>query len=296
MLKKLSSFVELARQKKQKTIALAAAEDMYALEAIKLIKDYGLGNAILIGCREKISSLAEEIHLNIKDIEIINVPDKVLACKEAIALVKSGRADILMKGLVDSSVYLRAILNKETGIAKSRLVTQLAFVETPHYHKLFAITDAGINISPDRQDKAIMITQAVELLHKLNISIPKVGLIAAVEHASPAIQATIDAVALSNVAYDDCIVEGPLSIDLAFSKESCRHKGLISQIGGEVDLIVLPDINSANIFYKTVMQLGGASSASVLTGTSVPVVFTSRSDSTRTKFFAIACAISQCKD
>lgn len=296
MLKQLSSFVELARKKNPKTIAIAAAEDTYALEAIKLIKDEGLGDAILVGCRETISSLARKINFDIKDTEVINIPDKTQACKEAIALVKSGRADILMKGLVDSSIYLRAILNKDAGITKSRLVTQLAFIESPHYHKLFAITDAGINIAPDRRDKATMITQSVELLHRVNISVPRVGLIAAVEHASPSIQATIDAVALSNVVYDDCIVEGPLSVDLAFSKDSCRHKGLSSQVGGDVDLIVLPDINSANIFYKTVTQLGGASSASVLTGTSVPVVFTSRSDSSRTKFYAVACALSQCKD
>jgi phosphate butyryltransferase len=295
MLKKLSSFVELARKKSPKTIAVAAAEDTYTLEAIKLIKDEGLGNAILIGCREKIVSLAEKLNFDIKEIELIDIPDKTMACKEAVSLVKSGRADILMKGLVDSSVYLRAILNKETGITKSRLVTQLAFIEAPHYHKLFAITDAGINIAPDQQDKATMITQSVELLQQVNISFPKVALIAAVEHASPAIQATMDAVALSDIAYDDCIVEGPLSVDLAFSEESCRHKGLSTQVGGDVDLIVLPDINSANIFYKTMMQFGGASSASFLTGTSVPVVFTSRSDSSRTKFFAIACAISQCK-
>lgn len=296
MLKKLSSFVELARRKSQKTIAVAAAEDIYALEAIKSIIDENLANAILVGCREQIASLAESLNIDIRKIKIIDIPDKELACKEAVALVKSGRADVLMKGLVDSSVYLRAILNKETGIAVSRLVTQLAFIESPCYHKLFAITDAGINIAPNQQDKATMITQSVELLHQVNISVPKVALIAAVEHASPAIQATMDATALNSVDYDGCIVEGPLSVDLAFSKDSCRHKGLSSQVGGDVDLIVLPDINSANIFYKTVIQLGGASSASVLTGTSVPVVFTSRSDSSRTKFFAIACAISQCKD
>lgn len=296
MLKKLSSFVELARKKRPKIIAVAAAEDTYTLEAIKSIKDEGLGDAILVGCRKKILHLAEKINFDIKEIELIDIPDKAMACKEAVSLVKSGRADILMKGLVDSSVYLRAILNKETGITKSRLVTHVAFIESPHYHKLFAITDAGINIAPDRQDKAAIITQAVELLHQVNISIPKVALIAAVEHATPAIQATMDATALSDIAYDDCIIEGPLSVDLAFCAESCRHKGLSTLVGGNVDLIVLPDINSANVFYKTIMQLGGATSASVLTGTSVPVVFTSRSDSSRTKFFAIACAISQCKD
>lgn len=296
MLKQLNSFVELAREKKPKTIAVAAADDAFALEAVQRVIDDGLGYAILVGCREKIVTLAEDLGFDIKEIEIIDIADKALACQEAVSLVKSGRADILMKGLVDSSIYLRAILNKNSGIAESRLVTQLAFIQSPFYHKLFAITDAGISIAPTLQDKETMITQSVELLHLLNVDNPKVALIAAVEHATPAIQATIDAVEISHKNFQNCIVEGPLSVDLAFNQNSCRHKGLATQVGGNVDLIVLPDINSANIFYKTVMQLGSASSASVLTGTSAPVVFTSRSDTSRTKYLSIACAIAQCKD
>lgn len=296
MLEKLSSFVELARSKRPKIVAVAAAEDSHALEAIKWIRNDGLAEAILIGCRDKIISLAENLKFDISHVEIIDLPDKTEACKEAVRVVKSGQADILMKGLVDSAIYLRAILNKETGIAASRLVTQLAFIESPHYHKLFAITDAGITITPDQRDKATMIAQSVNVLHQIGIAVPKVALIAAVEHITPAIAATVDAAALSGIAYDNCIVEGPLSIDLAFNKESCRHKGLHSQVGGDIDLAVLPDINSANVFYKTVMQLGGALSASTLTGTAKPVVFTSRSDTAKTKYFAIACAISQCKD
>lgn len=296
MLKQLDSFFELARKKSPKTIAVAAAEDAFALDAIRMIVEQGLGNAILVGCREKIVTIAGRLDFDVKGIEIIDIPDKTQACREAVALVKSGKADILMKGLVDSPIYLRAILNKKSGIAESSLVTQLAFIQSPFYKKLFAITDAGINISPTQQEKRTMVIQAVDLLHRLNIRNPKVAIIAAVEHATPAIQATIDAAEISQEAFPHCIVEGPLSVDLAFNKESCRHKGLDTQVGGDVDLIVLPDVNSANIFYKTVIQLGSASSASVLTGTSVPVVFTSRSDTATTKYFSIACAIAQCKD
>lgn len=296
MLKQLDSFLELAKRKSPKTIAVAAAEDAFALEAIRMIVMQGIGNAILVGCREKITTIAGRLDFDIRDIEIIDITDKTQACNKAVELVKAGKADILMKGLVDSPVYLRAVLNKTFGIAKSSLVTQLAFIQSPFYKKLFAITDAGINIAPTKQDKEIMVTQAVDLLHRLDINNPKVAIIAAVEHATPAIPATMDAAELSEETYENCIVEGPLSVDLAFSHESCRHKGLDSRVGGDVDLIVLPDVNSANIFYKTVMQLGSGSSASVLTGTSAPVVFTSRSDTATTKYFSIACAIAQCKD
>lgn len=295
MLNQLNSFIELARGQNKKKIAVAAAEDAFALAAIKRIIEEGLGEAILVGCREKIVTIAGSLNFDIGKVEIIDVPDKTQACKEAVALVKSGMADILMKGLVDSSVYLRSILNKDTGIAESRLVSQLAFIESPFYHKLFAITDAGINIAPALNDKKTMLTQSVDLLHRLKINNPKVALIAAVEHVTPAIQATVDANEISNTPYDNCIVEGPLSVDLAFNQDSCRHKGLSTQVGGDVDLIVLPDINSANVFYKTVMQFGNVSSASILTGTSAPVVFTSRSDTPMTKYFSIACAIALCK-
>jgi len=296
MLKQLDSFLELAKRKSQKTIAVAAAEDAFALDAIRMIIVQGLGRAILVGCREKIVTIAGRLDFDIREVEIIDLPDKTQACNKAVELVKSGKADILMKGLVDSPVYLRSILNKTFGIAESSLVTQMAFIQSPFYRKLFAITDAGINISPTKQDKKIMVTQSVDLLHRLDISNPKVALIAAVELATPAIQATVDAAELSEERFENCIVEGPLSVDLAFSHDSCRHKGLDTRVGGDVDLIVLPDVNSANVFYKTVMQLGSASSASVLTGTSAPVVFTSRSDTATTKYFSIACAIAQCKD
>lgn len=296
MLKKLSSFTVLARTKSPKTIVVAVADDAHALEAIKWITDEKQGNAILIGCREKIISIADSLDFNLKEIEIIDIHDKAQACKEAVALVKEGRADVLMKGLVDSSVYLKAILNKDSGIAKSNLVTQLAFIESPYYHKIFALTDAGINIYPDQKDKAMMITQSVSVLHRMNIHVPKVALISAVEHATPSIHGTMDAAALSSVIYDDCIVEGPLSVDLAFSKKSCIHKGINTKVGGDVDLIILPEINSANVFYKTVLQMGGAISASILTGTQFPVVFTSRSDSSLSKYLSIMCAISLCKD
>lgn len=295
MLKKLNSFVELAQSKSPKTIAVAAAEDAHALKAIKCIIDEGLGKAILIGDRGKITAIAEAIHFDLLQTDILDIPDKAEACKKAVMLVKTAQADILMKGLVDSSIILDAILDKEAGIATSTVVSQLAFIESPRYHKLFAITDAGIDVAPNQQDKAMMIAQSVEVLHRVDITMPKVALIAAVEHPCPDIQATMDAAALSDVVYHDCIVEGPLSVDQAFSKECCEYKNSATRVGGDVDLVVLPDINSANIFYKTVMLLGGAMSASVLTGTAVPVVFACRSDSSRTKYYSLACAISQCK-
>ncbi|QSH40838.1 phosphate acyltransferase [Lentisphaerota bacterium ZTH] len=299
MLKSLETFVELAKKKKDKKIALAAAEDSHALKAIKLIIENEIAQPVLVGNTEKIKQIAANISLDLEGIEVIDEKDVGKACMKAVKIVKEGGADVLMRGLVDSTYYLKAILNKEHGLKKTKLVSQVAFIESPHYHKVFAYTDSGINIAPDLADKTAMIKQAVEAFHKLGIKKPKVGVIAAVESVKEAIPATVEASVLSMINYrggiKGCIVEGPISIDLAFSKESCEHKGLETRVGGDVDLIVLPEINSANVFYKTMTFLGGAQGASFITGTTAPCVFPSRSDSVETKYYAMACAVAQCE-
>ncbi len=299
MLKSLDTFVELARKKQNKKVAVAAAEDRHALEAVKRLVEEKLADPVLVGDREKIQAISEKLNYDFSKYELIDEKDAAKACQKAVGIVRDGGADVLMRGLVDSSYYLKAILNKERGLKKSRLVSQMAFIQSPNYHKVFAYSDSGINIAPSLGDKAIMIQQAVEAFHRLGVENPKVAVIAAVESLKEAIPATLDAAALTMMNYrkaiKGCVVEGPLSIDLAFSAESCTHKGLETKVGGDVDLILLPDINGANIFYKTMTFLGGASGASFITGTTAPIVFPSRSDSVDTKYYAMAAAIAQCE-
>jgi phosphate butyryltransferase len=298
MLKTLNTFVELARQKKNKKIVIAVADDSHVLEAIKRVIKEKLAEPIFIGDRANILKIASDVSLDIKKYEIIDEPNHQQACQKAVELIRAGAADVLMKGLVNSSIYLRAILNSEKGLKKSKLVMQMAFIESPHYHKIFAYADSGINIAPNLNEKVAMLKQAVDVFHRLGIKQPKIGIISAVENINENIPSTVDAGSLTMMNrrgdIKGCLIDGPLSIDLAFSKEACEHKRLNTQVGGDVDLILLPEINSANVFYKTVCFLGGAKGASIMAGTIAPVVFPSRADSVETKFFAMACGIAQC--
>lgn len=298
MLESLESFVLLAKKNPGKTIAVAAAEDLSTLKAIKQVREQNLAQTILIGNRDKIQQYCEQLAFNVKDSEIIHSPDNFDACNTAVSLVKRREADVLMKGMVNSSIYLRAILDKANGLRSSGLISQVAFIESPFYHKVFAMTDAGLNILPSLKDKAEMIRQAVATFKLLNIQRPRVAIISAQENISESIPASIDAAVLSMMGFrqmlGDCVVEGPLSIDLAFSADSCRHKKIESRVGGDTDLALFPDINSANTFYKTVTQLYSGKSASFLAGTIAPIVFTSRSDRVETKYYSIACALAQC--
>ena len=167
MIKSLDTFVELAKKKKGKKISIAAAEDSHVLEAMKMVLSENLAEPIFVGHKEKILKLADEIQLDISNFDIVNVEDPVKACYDAVKIVHDGSADVLMRGLVDSKYYLRAIFDKEIGLKKSKLVSQVAFIESPNYHKVFAYTDSGINIAPTLQDKITMINHAVEAFHNM---------------------------------------------------------------------------------------------------------------------------------
>ncbi|WP_234262488.1 phosphate acyltransferase [Klebsiella aerogenes] len=299
MLHSLETFVEIAKTRPGKKIAVAAAEDKTTLLALRRLTEEGIAEPVLVGNKEEIHRLCDDIAFDITHYRLVDVKEKSLACKAAVALVKEGEADVLTRGALETADYLRPILHKETGLKTSRLVSQAAFVEIATYHKVFAFTDSGINIAPDVNDKAQMIRQCVDVFHTLGIKTPKVAVIAATEGVKTAMPSTIDAAILSQMnkrgGIRGCLVDGPLSVDLAFSKTSVAHKGLNTEVGGDADLIVLPDINAANTFYKTVTFLGNARAASFIIGTQAPVDFPSRSDSVDTKYYAMVCAVAQCR-
>lgn len=299
MLKSLETFIELAKQRPDRKIAVAVAEDKTTLLALKMLTEKKLGTPVLIGDESKIIEICKEINFDISTFQLFNFQEKSKAAQFAVKLVKEGAADVLTRGALETVDYLRPILNKDTGLKKSPLVFQAAFVEIESYHKVFAFTDSGINISPNVDEKAKMISQCVDVFHALGVTDPKVAIIAATEGVKTSIPSTIDAAILTQMnrrgSIKGCQVDGPLSIDLAFSKESVLHKGIETTVGGDADLILLPEINAANTFYKTVTFLGGAKAASFIIGTIAPVDFPSRSDSVDTKFYAMACAIAQCR-
>jgi phosphate butyryltransferase len=298
-LKKLSDLFSIAKNKQQKKkLVLAAAEDEFSLQAISALNKLGLIEPILIGKPKKISQIIEEEKIDLSDYEIHSAKTEKESARISVEYIKTGKADILMKGLVSTRTILKEILNKKTGINTHGHYSHLGLFESPYYPKLLGISDAAINISPNISDKKQIIVNAVDSFHRLGIEYPKVALLAAIEKINPRMQATVDAAKLVKMnekeLFANCILEGPLALDLALSGIAAEHKGVKSNIAGDVDILIVPEITSGNILYKSLTYLGGAIAAGVLTGTEVPVVLASRSDSEESKIYSIALAHGIC--
>lgn len=296
VLKSLNSFIEIAKQKPKKKIVVAAAEDQPVLEAVRDAQKEGIAEPIFVGNKKMIVEIAKMINYDISNIEIIDEESPALSSKIAVKIIRENKAQILMKGLVSSPDYLKAVLDKENGLRKGELLSHVGFFESPNYHKVFALTDAAQNIAPDLNEKKSIITNAIDLFHRLGIKIPKVAVIAAVESVNQKMEATIHAALLTMMnkrkQIRGCIIDGPLAFDNAISAEAAKHKGIDSEVSGDVDLVVAPNIEVANALYKSFTYMGGATVAAVILGATVPIILTSRADSDRSKLMSIALAAS----
>lgn len=294
MIKKLDELVERAKQNRKKRIVVAAAGGDEVLEAIKNAISQDIIEPVLVGYKPKIEAIAEDLELDLSSIEIINCPDPVEAAVEACQLIRDGKADILMKGMVSTQHLLKAVLNKEYGLRKGDIISHVAFFESPYYHKVLGLTDAAMNVSPSFEEKVWLINNAVEAYHKIGVEYPKVAVVGSVETVNPKMEATMHAATLSMMnkrnQIKGCIVDGPLALDNAVSKKAAEMKHIDSEVAGDVDLIVAPDINGANFLYKALNFIGGATAAAVIMGARVPIVLTSRADSERSKFLSISLA------
>lgn len=297
MITKLSDLTEKTQNKAIKTIAVAAAGDYHVLLAIKEAVEQNIILPILIGDVKLIKEIALSIDFNVSDIELINCErESSHSAIEAVRLIREGRADILMKGLVPTGDLMRAVLDKENGLRKSQVLSHVAFFQSLYYHKLLCVTDAAMNIAPDFQTKVDILNNAVQACTRLGITLPKVAVAAAVEQVNPKMEATLHASMLKDMnlknEITDCIVDGPFAIDIAVNKNAASHKNIVSEVAGDADIILAPDIEAGNMFYKALNFLGGAQSASVIMGASAPIVLTSRSDDATTKFYSIVLAAS----
>lgn len=295
-LKTLDELIVLAAERPRRKIAVAAAADKHVLEAIteaiklKLIEPY------LIGDLKEITDLAATVGLKKDQYEIIDEPDPSKSCIKAVSLVRNGKADIVMKGMVPTATLLKAVLNKENGLRKRETLSHFALFQTSYYHKLLAISDAAMNISPTLSEKACIIENAVEVMNQLGISIPKVAVLAPLEVVNDKISSSIDAAALTKMSAENqiknCIIYGPLALDNAISKEAAIQKGIKSIVAGDADILITPDLNCGNILYKSLIFLSDGIAASIITGASAPIVLTSRADSEKSKLYSIALAAS----
>jgi len=292
-----NSFREIldkVKNNNRKTIAVAAAQDEPVLEAIRDAKNLGLINAILVGHKDKIIKIAKSIDLDVNDLEIIHEPDNNKAALKAVELVSTGKAQMVMKGLLDTATILRAVLNKEIGLRTGRLMSHVAVFEIPGYDRLIFITDAALNMYPDLQAKIDILNNAVTVAKAVGVDIPKVAPICAVEVVNPDMPATIDASILSKMnergQIKGCIVDGPLAVDNALSKEAANHKNIVSKVAGKADILLLPSIEAGNVMYKTLTYTTNSKSGGIIVGAAAPVVLTSRADSPESKLNAIALA------
>jgi len=294
MIKKLSALVDLAKDKRKRKIAVASAGDHHVLEAIANAVAKDIVEPIFVGDEVIIKGIADKIGFDISNFELINVPDKQLASVKAVEFIREGKAEILMKGLVSTGILLRAVLDKNHGLRKGALLSHVALFETPYYHKLLGVTDAAMNVNPDLMDKIGIIKNAVAVFHGLGNPNPKVAIVGSVETINPKMEATMHAATISMMNYrkqiTGCIIDGPLAIDGAVSKAASELKNITSDVAGDVDLILAPDIDGANILYKSMNFLGGATAAAVIMGAKVPIVLTSRGDTEKSKFLSIALA------
>jgi len=294
IIKKLDELVQIAINRGVKKIVVAAAEDNHVLHAVSEAKKMGIVEPIFVGHTEKINEVAKKNNIDISGIRIVDEPDPVMSAKRAVEFCVSGEAQILMKGLVATADLLRAVLNKEVGLRTNEMLCHIGLFEVPAYHKLLALTDAAQNIAPTFEEKVKILGSCVKCLNKLGISNPKVAILGPVEVVNPKMESTIHAAMLTQMnrrgQIKNCIVDGPLALDNIVSREACEHKGIVSEVGGDADLIMCHNIDAGNPIYKTFNYLAGGTVAGLILGAKVPIVLTSRADSDRSKLMSIVLA------
>ena len=294
MSKNFDDLLLRANEISNKKVAVAVAQDEPVLEAIKLAKEKGIADAILVGDMKAIKKIADKINMDLSDYEIVNEPNVKKASLEAVRLVSTGKADMVMKGLVDTATFLRSVLNKEVGLRTGKLMSHVAVFEVEGLDRLILLTDAAFNTYPDIKGKIQILNNAVDVAHACGIKIPKEAAVCAVEVVNPDMQATIDAALLAKMndrgQIKDCIVDGPLALDNALSVDAAEHKGITGKVAGKADIILLPNIETANVMYKTLTYTAKTRNGGLLVGTSAPVILTSRADNFETKVNSIALA------
>jgi len=255
----------------------------------------GLAEVILVGDRDEVHRIAKQKSFDIRRMEIIHQPQPREAAYEVMRLVSQGQADIAMKGKVETSDYLRAALSKELGLRTGRLFTHVAAFEIPGFDRLMFISDAGVVVAPDLEQKVQIVQNAIYVAHALGISLPRVAVLAATEVVNPKVPATLDAANLSKMAdrgqIQGGLVDGPLALDNAISPESARIKGIKSEVAGYADILVTPDIEAGNVLAKAITYFAEGKMAGVVVGARCPLIVASRSDTREAKLVSLALGV-----
>ena len=293
MIKKLDQMLDVLKGSEKVVLSVAAAHDEEVLLAIKSATEMNIITPILVGQEDKIRKISDEINFDLNGIKIID-KETIEECAEvAVKLVSSKEADFVMKGLLETSVILKAVLNKEWGLRTDSLLSHVMVYEADFYPKLLVTTDGGMNIAPNYEQKVKILKNAIKATEPLGLETIKVCALAAKEKVNPKMQATVDAKELEDACKngefgENVIVEGPLAFDLAVSKEACEVKGFKTEVGGDVDIILMPTIEVGNGIGKAFTYAAGAKSAGIIMGAKAPIVLVSRSDTHESKLYSIA--------
>ncbi len=292
---KLDQMFDLLKSKPKKRISVAYANDAHTIEAVYAAVERGIVDATLTGDEAFIKKTCQEHHMDAGKFEILHEPNEIKSATLAVQLINEGKASLLMKGSISSDKYMRAILNKTTGITnEGSVLSHVSVMEFPSYHKLLTISDVAIIPQPDLKQKIKMIAYLVKVSQAIGVEKPKVAIIAATEQMLAGMPACVDGAILAKMSdrgqITGCIVDGPLSLDAALDKESVQIKKITGPVAGDADCLLFPNIESGNVFFKGGTKLAGAELAAYVAGARVPCVLTSRGDSALTKTYSIALA------
>lgn len=278
------------------TISVACAEDAEVLEAVEEARKEGIAKAYLVGDAGKISSIASGLGIDLRHFEVVDQRGgDVAASLDAAEIVSSGKAQIMMKGMVTSANFLRGVLNKEKGLRSGSLLSHVYIHQIEGYDRILFITDPGFNLYPDLSAKVGIVQNIVALANAFGVECPKIAVVAAVEVVNPDMPPTLDAAMLTQMnrrgQIKGCLIDGPLALDNAVSEESAKHKGIVSEVAGAADVLLVPNIESGNMVAKAIIYFARNKTAGLVLGAKAPIVLTSRADSAETKLLSIASAV-----
>ena len=292
---KFDDIIAKVKECGKKTVAVSVAQDEAVLQAVMEAKKRGIADAILVGDEEKIKVLADKIGMDLSQFEVINEPDNIAASLKAVKLAHDGIADMYMKGIIDTKNFLKSVLDKEVGLRTGKPLSHVAVFEIEGMDHLLFLTDVAFMTYPTLEDKVNIINNTIPVCRACGVDMPKVAPLAAVEVVNPKMPETVEAAELTRMCEEGeipgCIIDGPLSMDLATHPEAAYHKGALDRkIQGDADVLLFPNIHAGNVVYKTLVHMTKMKVGGILAGTKVPVILTSRSDTFETKVNSIALA------
>ena len=295
MIKRIRDIEQYLDRENPKIIGVAAAEDQDIMELVKEMEQRRIARFVLVGDSEKITGLLEENGILKETVSVIHCPDHGEAARTVVRLAKSGECDLIMKGNLHTSVFLKAVLDKENGLNTGKMLSQITVYDRPGGEGIQLMTDCARAIEPGLEEKKAIIENAVELMRRLGYDCPKVAMVSALEVVNPKIPDTMDAAVLSKMCdrgqIKNCIVDGPLALDNAVSEEAARHKNITGPVAGHADILVFPNLQVANCVFKSLIFFAKMDTAAVIMGTKVPVVMTSRTDTVENKMLSIMFSI-----